>query len=264
MSYRDKQYNTIIMKYVGNVAIMQFNRPEALNAVNMEMALERNEVYHNINADPEIKVLILTGNERAYCAGGDLAAFANYNEPEAYEYAMRTVSNQRYAMSIRPVIIAAVAGYCFGGGMESALAADLRIAADNAVFSQPETSVGILPGGGGTQRLIQNISICRAKELIIMGSRIDAQTAYDWGIVNKVVPVDQLMDTAMEWAQKISRRPTIAIESAKNLINQAWGTKTYDGLQAEGEAWAKLFSTEDQKEGARAFLEKRKPVFKGK
>jgi enoyl-CoA hydratase len=264
MSYRDKQYENIIMKYVGNVAIMQFNRPEALNAMNVAMGRERVEVFNYINEDPEIKVLIMTGDERAYCAGGDLAAMAGFDVEKALGSVAVNLRSQRALMNLRPVTIAAIAGYCFGGGTETILNCDLRIAADNALFALPEINVGIYPGGGATQRLIQNISICRAKEMILFGGRIDANTACDWGIVNKVVPLDKLMDTAMEWAEKLCRRPTVALGWAKQLINEAWGTPTDVGIEREGKQWAQLFNTEDQREGMRAFLEKRKPVFVGK
>ena len=264
MSYRDKSYNTMKITVEDKIAIVTFNRPDVMNAANEEMSYERLEIYSEISRDPQIKVLIITGNEKAYCAGGDLAAFSKFNAPQAKEFAERGVAYQRVLMDMPKPTIAAIAGYAFGGGMENVLLCDLRIAADNAKFCLPEINVGIFPGGGGTQRLVQNISICQAKEMIFLGKQIDAQTACDLGLINKVVPLDQLMDAAMDWAKKLCAKPPLGLKMAKQAINSAWNVDIYTGMELETQAWAALYATEDQKEGMEAFLEKRKPLFKGR
>ncbi|NPV27340.1 MAG: enoyl-CoA hydratase [Firmicutes bacterium] len=263
MSYRDKKYNTMLVTIEDNIAIIQYNRPEALNATNEEMINERIEIFAEVGKDPEIKAVIITGGEKVFCAGGDLVSFSKFGVVEARQFADKVVASQRLFVDMPKPTIAAVAGYAFGGGMESVLACDLRIAADNARFALPEINVGIFPGGGGTQRLVQNISICKAKEMIFFGEPIDAQTALELGIVNKVVPVNELMDTAKTWAKKLAKKPPIALRMAKMAINAAWSCDLETGLKLETDAWSMLYGTADQKEGMRAFIEKRKPVFNG-
>jgi enoyl-CoA hydratase/carnithine racemase len=159
--------------------------------------------------------------------------------------------------------IAAVAGYAFGGGMESVLLCDLRVAAYNATFALSEINVGIFPGGGGTQRLVQNVPVCKAKEMIFFGKPIDAMTALDMGLVNAVVPLDSLLDTAMEWAEKLCQKAPLSLAAAKKMVNEAWNRDIYTGMRMEIETWSRIYDTQDQKEGMRAFLEKRIPSFTG-
>jgi enoyl-CoA hydratase len=265
MSYRDKKYKNIIVTIEeGNIAIIQYHRPEALNAANRELVLERLEAIQEAGKDPEIKVVILTGDERAYCAGGDLAAMAKFDTKMAREFIDdATAANLMLANLPKPTI-AMIAGICMGGGLENVLCTDLRIAADNAVFALPEINVGIFPGGGATQRLPQHMSPCKAKELIFLGERFDAQTALELGLVNKVVPLAELKETAMALARKLASRPSFALRLAKEAINAAWNCSIADGLKIETHGWAMTFSTQDQREGVTAFLEKRKPVFQGK
>jgi enoyl-CoA hydratase len=264
MSYRDKQYETMKLEFQGPVAIVRFNRPDALNAANVPMSHERLEIYSGVSADPEVKAVIITGSEKAYCAGGDLASFEKFDSAQALEFAERGMAYQKVLMDMPKPTIAAVAGYAFGGGMENALLCDLRIAAENAKFALPEINVGIFPGGGGTQRLAQNVSVCKAKEMIFFGKPIDAQTALEAGIINKVVPLENLMDAAMEWAAALCEKAPLSLAAAKRMINEAWNRDIYTGMQMEIEAWASMYNTADQKEGMRAFLEKRKPLFQGK
>lgn len=263
MSYRDKKYNTMLLTVEDNIAVVQYNRPEARNAVNLEMVNERMEIFNGIARDPEIKVVILTGGEKVFCAGGDLVPFTKFGVKEAREWADEVLASICFFSDMPKPTIAAVAGYAFGGGMEYVLACDLRIATDNAKFALPEINVGIFPGAGGTQRLPQNVSICQAKEMIFFGEPIDAQTALNLGIVNKVVPVAELMDTAKAWAKKLAKKPPVSLRLAKMAINAAWSCDIQTGLKLETDAWSMTYGTEDQKEGMNAFLEKRKPVFKG-
>ena len=263
VTYLEKNYHTLRVDRKDGIAVVRFNRPEAMNAANIEMSMERVELYAGLAYDPDVKVVIITGNEKAYCAGGDLAAFSRFDQAEAKAFAMRGLDYQKLLMDMPKPTIAAVAGYAYGGGMENVLLCDLRIAAENARFALPEIKVGIFPGGGGTQRLVQNTSICKAKEMIFFGEPIDAQEAYRLGIVNKVVPTGALMDAAMDWAKRLCRRPPAALREAKKAVNAAWGSDIYAGMEREIEAWSGLYGTADQKEGMSAFLEKRRANFTG-
>jgi enoyl-CoA hydratase/carnithine racemase len=265
MSYRDKKYNTMIVRIVdGEIAIVQMNRPEALNAVNAEMIQERAEIYEGIAKDPEIKVMITTGNERAYCAGGDLKSFVNFGVKEAREFADSVVRVGAIVADMAKPTISMVAGVAFGGGLESLLNHDLRICADNAVFAVPEINVGIFPGGGGTQKLPQNMPINKAKEFVFFGEPFDAQTALQYGLVNKVVPLAELEETTLKWARKLCKKPPFSLRMAKEAINAAWSTSLEKGLQIETHGWAMCYGTQDQVEGMTAFIEKRKPNYTGK
>lgn len=264
MDYLNKVYNTMQVERRDGIAIVRFDRPEAMNAANVEMSMERVEIYSGVAYDPEVKVVIITGNEKAYCAGGDLAAFSQFDPTQAKEFAMRGLNYQKILMDMPKPTIAAVSGYAFGGGMENVLLCDLRIAADNAKFALPEIKVGIFPGGGGTQRLVQNTSICKAKEMIFLGEPIDAAEALELGIINKVVPATELMESAMGWAKKLCCRPPLALRAAKRAINAAWNLDIYAGMELEISDWSDLYATEDQKEGMNAFLEKRRANFAGK
>lgn len=264
MLYRHKNYNTMKIVFKDEIAIVYFNRPEALNAANIEMSYERLEIFKGLSDDPEVKVVIITGNNKAYCAGGDLAAFSEFDSEDAKTFAKRGLEYQKVLMDMPKPTISAIAGYAFGGGMENVLLCDLRIAANNAKFALPEINVGIFPGGGATQRLVQNVSICKAKEMIFLGEPIDAEKAYEMGIVNKVVPIEKLMEEALDMATKLCAKPPLSLSKAKHAINSAWGNDIYSGMELEIDAWANIYSTYDQKEGMNAFLEKRKPEFKGK
>lgn len=263
MSYRDKSYETMKLEFHGEVAVVRFNRPESMNAANVRMSFERLEIYEGLSSDKSVKAVIITGSDDAYCAGGDLAAFVEFDEARALEFAERGMAYQRTLMNMPKPTIAAVAGYAFGGGMENVLLCDLRIAAENAKFALSEINVGIFPGGGGTQRLVQNVSICKAKEMIFIGKPITAEEALACGIVNRVVPLPELMETAMSWARTLCGKAPLALAAAKKMINAAWNCDINAGMRMEIEEWAGIYATSDQKEGMRAFLEKRKPSFTG-
>lgn len=264
MSYRDKKYNTMFVTVEDEIALVQFNRPEALNAVNAEMMAERAEIYEGIANDPEVKVMISTGSERAYCAGGDLKAFVSFGVKEAREFADGVVKTSQLVTNMSIPTIAMVAGFAMGGGLESLLNHDLVICADNAKFAVPEINVGIFPGGGGTQKLPQVMSLKKAKELVFFGEVFDAQTALELGIVNKVVPLAELKETTMKWAKKLTKKPPFSLRMAKEGLNAAWSTSLEKGLQIETDGWAMCYGTQDQVEGMTAFIEKRKPEYTGK
>ncbi len=263
LSFTDGVYKFIKVIKEGDIAILQFNRPEALNAANAQMVTERSDAIFQAGADPEIKVLIITGDDKSYSAGGDLASMVNYGVKDAREFIDKNVSGGLMLTNLPKPTIAMIAGVCMGGGFENAMCCDLRIAADNAKFALPEINVGIFPGGGATQRLPQHMSLCNAKELIFTGKVFDAQTALSMGLVNKVVPLDQLKETTMKLAQQLASKPAFSLRMAKEALNAAWSTSLEKGLQIETHGWSMTYGTKDAKEGMNAFLEKRKPVYTG-
>lgn len=263
MPYKKKKYNTMQVEVENDIALVRFHRPDAMNAANIEMSHERLEIFRAVAQDDAVKVVIITGSETAYCAGGDLEAFSKFNVAEAQDFWRRGLEYQKILSDMPKPTIAAIAGYAFGGGLENVLMCDLRIAAENAKFGLPEINVGIFPGGGGTQRLPQNVPIALAKEMIFFGKTLDAQEALKAGLINKIVPLETLQNEAMDWAKKLTRKPALALKAAKAAINASYSTDVHTGLSFEGMAWTALFGTKDQKEGMTAFLEKRKPQFKG-
>jgi enoyl-CoA hydratase len=264
VSYRDKKYNTMLVTVEDHIAIVKFNRPEVLNAINNEVNRERVEIFTALGQDPDVRVVILTGGEKVFSAGGDLPAISQYGPIEARAHADNNCAGQRALADMPKPTIAAIAGFAMGGGAENVLLCDLRIAADNAKIACSEINVGIFPGGGATHRLVQNISICKAKEMLFFGGMIDAQTALDLGLINKVVPLPELMSTAKEWAQKLVQKPPFTMKMLKAAINANWGADNETAMRVEQDAWAAIFGSEDAKEGMNAFLEKRKPVYTGK
>lgn len=263
LSYRDKDYKCIKVSIEGDIAIVQYNRPEAMNAANAQLVMERNEAIYEAGQDKEIKVVIMTGNEKAYSAGGDLAAMVNFGVKEARDFIDQVMQSGLTLTNLPKPTIAMIAGFCMGGGFENAMCCDLRIAADNAKFALPEINVGIYPGGGATQRLPQHVSLCQAKELVFTGQIFDAQTALNMGLVNKVVPLAELKEATMKLAKQLTQKPAFSLRMAKEALNAAWSTSLEKGLQVETHGWSMTFGTKDSKEGMHAFLEKRKPVYTG-
>lgn len=265
MSYREKQFETILVSFEEpNIGILQMNRPKAFNAVNVQLLNDSYEALVAMQEDPEVHVIIVTGNENAFAAGADLRAVAGYNAFEARNF-LDLVHRTVFAMedNHKP-IVAAVNGLALGGGLEMVMASDIRVVADNATLGLPEINLGIFPGAGGTQRFPRNSSICLAKQYIYTGDFFDAATAEKMGLVNMVVPAAEVMDTAKKIARKISRKSPLAIREAKNAVNMSMNTDIKTGSRMEQLAWSMLFSSEDQKEGMNAFLENRKAEFKGK
>ncbi|MEM2320513.1 MAG: enoyl-CoA hydratase-related protein [Candidatus Bathyarchaeia archaeon] len=247
-----------------NVAIITINRQEVLNALNEETMLEILSEVNDANKDDNVRAIIITGaGNRAFCAGLDLKSIKDASPIRMFR-AVRLL--QEITLSIeegsKPAI-AAINGYALGGGFEIALACDIRIASENAMLGQPEVNLGFFPGGGGTQRLPKLVGKAVAKELIFTGRMIDAKTAGDMGLVNKVVPLDKLMTTAEEIAREIISKPPLALALAKLLINSSLNLDIRTGLAYEAALIALISTTEDFREGVAAFLEKRKPIFKG-
>jgi E-phenylitaconyl-CoA hydratase len=246
----------------GRIAIMTLNRPEALNALSAELSAELREVMIDFRDDPELWVAIVTGaGDRAFSAGADIKGFRpgpREGQPE------QRPSEVVRADKIWKPFIAAIHGYCLGGGLELAMTCDIRIAADNSQFGQPEINIGFLPGGGGTQRLPRFVSRAWAAEILLTGDRIDAQTALNIGLISRVVPRDQLMSTAKEMANTICTRAPLGVRACKEAMIRGIELSLEDGLALEREKVAECRATDDFAEGARAFVEKRPPNYKAK
>lgn len=253
-------YESILFEKKDNIATITFNRPDARNAVNHQVRAEFTAAIADIEADDDIKVMILTGNGKAFASGVDIKEF---NKTTPYHAHNLYRLGERVEKLPKPVI-AAVNGFCLGGGNEIAMGCDIIIASEKAKFGQPEINIGIIPGGGATQRLPRLIGVARAKELIFTGDIITAEEAYHLGIINRVVPADQLISTAREIAKKIAVKSSAALKLAKQAINYGMQTSMDCGLKYEYELYSLALSLEDKAEGVNAFIEKRVPKFVGR
>ena len=256
-------YEQIITSTQGRVATIQLNRPKAMNALCNSMMDEMTDALEKFEKDDGIHVIILTGNEKAFAAGADLKELGPKNFAGLYKENF-AVTNWDSIGRCRKPVIAAVAGFALGGGCEVAMLCDIIIAADNAKFSQPEITVGVMPGGGGTQRLTRAVGKARAMELCLTGRMIDAAEAERIGLISRIVPADQLMSETMQMAQKIASFSLTAAMMIKESINQSFETGLTEGLRFERRFFYAAFSTEDQKEGMAAFAEKRPAHFKNR
>lgn len=245
----------------GRVAILTLNRPKSLNALNDELITELHAAMAKFDTDENIGVMIVTGNERAFAAGADIPAMQDFNYMDVYKNDYLG-GNWDALKRIRKPIIAAVSGYALGGGCELAMLCDIVIAADNAKFGQPEVKLGVIPGVGGTQRLPRAIGKAKAMDLILTARMMDAEEAERSGLVSRVVPVERLMDEAMDAANAIASMSLPSILMAKECINMAYEGSLNETLMFERRNFHGLFATHDQKEGMKAFVEKRKPEFK--
>ena len=251
--------NNLTLDVENEVAVLTINRPKALNALNSETLDELTEVLTEIEGRDDIKVVILTGaGEKSFVAGADISEMINFTAPEARAFGIRASVPFFKLQNMRQVTIAAVNGFALGGGCEISMACDIRIASDNAVFGQPECGLGIIPGFGGTQRLARLVGMGRAKESIFTCSNIDAAEAYRIGLVNKVVPQAELMDTAKKMASKILRNGSYAVAVAKAAINNGYDMDIKNAVEMEANLFGVVNDTHDKKEGMSAFLEKRK------
>src|ERR671913_238295 len=250
-------YETLLVERRGRVAVITINRPQKLNALNIQTRAEGAAALEELREDESVRVVVITGaGEKAFVAGADIGEFEG-----------RTAVSQRDVMTARSLftavdtfpkpVIAMINGFCLGGGCELALSCDIRVASDRARFGQPEINLGIIPGGGGTQRLTRLVGEGKAMEMILTGEILDARTAFDIGLVNHVVPADQLQAKTMEIAKRISEKSPIALQLAKEAVKLASRSNLDEGLRREVDLFALCFSTEDKDEGVSAFLEKR-------
>jgi len=258
-------YETILFEMEGPVGILKLNRPQALNALNSKVISELLSLLDQIEKEVMPKVLIITGaGEKAFVAGTDIVEMEKLSSFEAREFAgFARKAIDKIANLNRPVI-AAINGFALGGGCELAMACDIRIASEKAKMGQPETGLGILPGSGGTQRLPRLVGPSKAKQLVFTGEIIDGKRALEIGLVDKVVAPELLMEEAKKMASSIAGKPRIALALAKESINRGLDMDLADGLSYEIECFAQCFATQDQKEGMRAFTEKRKPNYTDK
>jgi enoyl-CoA hydratase len=245
-----------------NIGIVTLNRPKALNALCHDLMNELVEALTSFDKDDSIRVIILTGSERAFAAGADIKEMSD-------ETTVSIMSKDRFATwdrirNIKKPIIAAISGYALGGGCELTMMCDMIIASESAQFGQPEISIGVIPGAGGTQRLTRAVGKYRAMELILTGRPFTANEAFDMGLVNKVVPTELFLDEAKSLAYQISQKSPLALQLAKEAILKSYDGTLSEGLQFERKNFYMLFSSEDQKEGMKAFIEKRKAIFTGK
>ncbi len=258
-------YDNILFTVEGGVATLTFNRPKALNAMNSATMAELSEAVSCCRKDDAVKVLVLTGaGDKAFVAGADISQMQDLRPQEALAFMEAGQETLRQIETLPKPVIAAVNGYALGGGTEIILACDIRFASEKAVFGQPEILIGLIPGWGGTQRLPRIIGMGRAKELILGGAQIDAKRAYEIGLVNRVIPPEQLMEETLKFARKLAGMPGFALKMAKHAVNYGYDLALDSACRLEAECCAQCFSTDDQKEGMKAFLEKRKPAFRGK
>ena len=254
-------YETLLVRTEGPVGIITLNRPKQLNALNDQLMDELSAALAAFDADGDIGCIVLTGNDKAFAAGADIAAMARYTFSDVFgsEYITR---NWEALRRVRKPVIAAVAGYALGGGCEVAMMCDIVIAADNARFGQPEVKIGVIPGAGGTQRLPRAIGKAKAMDLVLTGRMMDAAEAERCGLVSRVVPLDKLMEEALAVATAIAAQPRLAVLAAKEAVNRAFEGPLADGLMYERRLFHAMFATDDQKEGMAAFLDKRPPQFR--
>lgn len=245
-----------------HVGIVRLNRPQVLNALNQELMAELVDALQAFDHDDDIRVIVLTGSERAFAAGADIKEMSD-------ETTVSIMSKDQFATwdkvkDIKKPIIAAVSGFALGGGCELAMTCDMIIASETAIFGQPEINLGVIPGAGGTQRLSRCVAKYKAMELVLTGRSMSASEALEAGLVNRVVPVELFMDEAMKLAREIAKKPPIAVRMAKEAILKAFDLPMSEGLDFERKNFYMLFSSEDQKEGMKAFMEKRSASFQGK
>lgn len=255
-------FENIIFKKEGSVGIVSINRPKALNALNTAVLTELNTALDQVEADKEIYLLILTGEGKAFVAGADIAEMSNKTAAEAKVFAKQGMDVFRRIEELTIPTMALVNGFALGGGCELAMACDIRIASEKAKFGQPEVSLGITPGFGGTQRLPRLVGLAKAKELIFTADMIDAQEALKIGLVNKVTTAEELLNEGMAMAQKITSKGQVAVRYSKEAINSGMQVDIDTAMDIEANLFGLCFANPDQKEGMTAFIEKRKPEFK--
>ncbi|MBI4760521.1 MAG: enoyl-CoA hydratase-related protein [Chloroflexota bacterium] len=255
-------YETILTEIRGRVGLVTLNRPQAMNALNHQLMTELMDALEAFDRDNAVGAMVITGNERVFAAGADIKEMAGKSAQEMT--AADHVAVFGRIRSVEKPVIAAVSGWALGGGCEIALACDMIVASETAKFGQPEITIGVIPGAGGTQRLTRAVGKALAMEMILNNRTLTAQEALQYGLVNRVAPASDYLNEALQLAEEIASRAPLAVRAAKKMINAAYELPLSEGLAAEKQAFYNLFDTADQKEGMQAFVEKRQPRWSGK
>ena len=254
-------YETILTEIREQVGLVRINRPKALNALNSTVLHELAEALETFDNDPGVGAMVITGDDKAFAAGADIKEMADATA--MYMLTRSHIPQFDRVRSIHKPVIAAVSGWCLGGGNELAMACDMIIASETARFGQPEINLGVIPGAGGTQRLTRAVGKALAMEMVLNNRLLTAEEAHDYGLVNRVVPVERYLDEALQLAAEIAARAPLALRLGKEAVNHAFESFLSDGLADERRAFYMLFASLDQKEGMQAFIEKRKASWKG-
>ncbi len=255
------EYTTILVETRDKVGLITLNRPDAYNAINATMVTELVAALKAFDADKNIGAMVVAGSDKFFAAGADIKEMVDASVTEMLEQG--TIDLFDGIMQIKKPIVGAVSGWCLGGGNELAMSFDMIVASERARFGQPEINLGVIPGAGGTQRLTKAVGKAIAMEMVLNNRHLSAAEALQYGLVNKVVPVEKYLESALKLAAQIAKRAPLAVQMAKEAVNQAFETPLKIGLAEERRAFYMLFATEDQKEGMQAFLEKRDPEWKG-
>lgn len=255
-------FETVITRSHGRVGLVQFNRPKAYNAFNPQMINETMDALAAFDADDDIGAMVVTGNDKAFAAGADIKFMVDSTPIEMMKNDFVNTFDRIF--DIHKPVIAAVSGWCVGGGNEFIMSCDMVVASETARFGQPEITLGVIPGAGGTQRLTRLVGKPIAMEMILNNRHLSAREALQFGLINRVVPVEEYLDEALKLASEVANRAPIAVSLAKQAINKAFETTLSVGLDDERRLFNLLFGTEDQKEGMQAFIEKRDPRWQGK
>ncbi len=261
----EKRLSTVVLRVEPPIAWIELNRPEKRNALSLQVMEDLENAVSQVEGMPSdsVRAVIIKGNGKSFCAGADISTFQGLKPSDALAFSDRLQRLYDRIENLPKPVIAAIHGHALGGGLELALACDIRIAADDALLGLPEITLGIIPGAGGTQRLARLVGIGKAKELILTGDTVTGREAAEIGLVNKAVPQDKLLSEAEAIARKLAERPPIGLLLAKRLVNESLDVSLRNGLTAEAEGFAAVFSTRDSQEGVSAFLERRKPSFSG-
>lgn len=256
------EYETVLIEVRDRVGLIRLNRPKALNALNSVLIKEVMVALRDFDKNEAIGAMVITGNERAFAAGADIKEMIDRSSFEMLQRDQIGLFDQ--IMEIQKPVIAAVSGWCLGGGNELAMSCDMIVASETANFGQPEINLGVIPGAGGTQRLTRAVGKAIAMEMVLNNRTLTAQEALDFGLINRVVPVERYLEEALDLASQIAARAPLAIRLGKEAVNQAFESFLREGLSDERRNFYFLFSSQDQKEGMQAFIEKRKPEWQGK
>ncbi len=256
------EYLIVTEQHAPGIALIQLNRPKELNALNLQLMQELRDTLQQLDRNNAVKVIILTGNEQAFAAGADIKQMADKTAIDMLMIDQFSTWDQ--IRKTKKPIIAAVSGFALGGGCELAMTCDMIIASETAKFGQPEIKIGVMPGAGGTQRLTKAVGKAKAMELVLTGRFLSAEEALTYKLVNKVVPVEMYLHEAISLAKEIASMSPIATQLAKEAVNRSFETLLDEGLYFERKNFYLAFASEDQKEGMKAFVEKRKPEYKGK